>query len=160
MYDEFGFPEEYIFQEEAAEYATSDEAPQAATSEDTEYESTNHAPIRYNFPEADSNYMGGVCDGWEYRTVFGGSKLENSYKMLQLFLQEEGYSNIPIPENIEELKQFRKPQPGQQNLFAERGYKHNPIKILFSNDPKQRNMLILCVYNEKSTKHLLRFHGR
>jgi hypothetical protein len=160
MYDEFGFPEEYVFQEETEEYAASDDEPRADTSEEVYEDETSHAPIRSNFPEADSNYMGGTCDGWEYRIIFGGSKLENSYKMLQLFLQEEGYKDIPIPENAEELKQFKKPRPGQQTLFAERGYMHNPIKILFSNDPKQRNMLILCVYNEKSKGHLLRFHGR
>jgi hypothetical protein len=159
MYDEFGFPEEYIFQEEATEYATSDVEPKADTSEDVDFDDVSSSPIRYNFPDASSNYMGGTSDGWEYRTIFGGSKLENSYKMLQLFLEEEGYNNIPIPENVEELKLFKKPRLGQQTLFAERGYIHNPIKILFSNDPKQRNMLILCVYNEKSPKHLQRFHG-
>jgi hypothetical protein len=160
MYDEFGFPEEYIFQEEADEYAATDDEPRSNTAEEVYEDGAIHVPIRTNFPEADTYYMGGTCDGWEYRTVFGGSKLENSYKMLQLFLQEEGYKDIPIPENAEELKLFKKPRPGQQTLFAERGYFHNPIKILFSNDPKQRNMLILCVYNEKSPRHLLRFHGR
>ncbi|MFN0215429.1 MAG: hypothetical protein ACKVT2_14320 [Saprospiraceae bacterium] len=76
--------------------------------------------------------------------------------MLKQFLTEEGYGDIPVPETAAELKLFKKPRHAQLQMFAERGYAHNPIKILF---PDQRNTLILCVYNEREPDHLLRFHG-
>ena len=36
--------------------------------------------LRENFPEAGSDYLGGISDGWEYKTTFLGSTLEQSYK--------------------------------------------------------------------------------
>ncbi len=115
--------------------------------------------IRENFPEAGSTYLDGTSDGWEYRTLFSGSTLDYSYNMIKQFLIEEGYEDIPVPENVEELKRFKYPsQNGQIVLFAEQGYVHNPIKILFHPRRKKSNTLILCIYNEKAPMHLLRFH--
>jgi hypothetical protein len=136
-YDEFGFE----LQEPA-------EAPAAA-----------HIPIRQEFPPAGSNYLGGNSDGWEYRTVFAGSKLAYSYEMVKNFLREEGYGDVPLPETTDDLRRFRRPRTRQTQLFAENGYLHNPVKILFPADPRQRHALILCVYNEREQGHLLRFHG-
>jgi hypothetical protein len=116
-------------------------------------------PIRGDFPEAGSNYLGGKSDGWEYRTVFAGGKIEASYNMVIGFLKEHGYGDIPVPANADELKLFRKQRTSQLQLFPERGYIHNPIKILFNTDPKLRQALILCLYNENTPNHLLRFHG-
>jgi hypothetical protein len=139
-YDEFGFVEEPAPPQEI-------------------FEQEPHVPIREQFPEAGSAHLGGTSDGWEYRTVFGGSKLANTYNMVRQFLTDEGYGDIPLPANADELKLFRRPRNPQLQLFGERGYIHNPIKILFSNDPKQRSTLIVCLYNEKTENHLLRFHG-
>lgn len=116
-------------------------------------------PIRLHFPEEGSDYLGGKSDGWEYRTVFGGSRLEHSYEMVRTFLQEHGYGDVPIPADAAELKLFRRQRTPQLQLFPERGYIHNPVKILFHPEPKMRNALILCLYNEQSPQHLLRFHG-
>ncbi len=118
-----------------------------------------HTPIRQAFPEAGSTYAGGTSDGWEYRTVFAGSRLAYTYDMLKQFLQEEGYGDVPIPANADELKLFKRPRAAQLALFSERGYIHNPIKILFSTDSRQRAALTLCLYNEQAPQHLLRFHG-
>lgn len=137
-YDEFGF-------EEADE-------PEAGPSE-------LHIPMREQFPAPGTEYMGGSSDGWEYRSVFAGAKLAYTYQMVKQFLQEEGYGDVPLPETAEELRLFRRPKAAQLQLFGERGYIHNPIKILFSDDPRQRNTLILCIYNEKAEGHLLKFHG-
>lgn len=137
-YDEFGFEE---------------------TAEQPEIPAEPHVPIREHFPPSGAEYLGGWSDGWEYRTVFAGSKLAYTYEMLKQFLREEGYGDVPLPETAEELRLFRRPRGRQLQLFGERGYMHNPVKILFPNDPRQRNTLILCVYNEKEPQHLLRFHG-
>ncbi len=142
-YDEFGFAEEW--EEESSPTAVDDAPPSAP-----------HVPMRGQFPEAGSNYLGGTCDGWEYRTAFTGSRLAFAYEMLKQFLVEEGYADVPLPETAAEIKLFKKPRFAQLQMFADRGYAHNPIKILF---PNQRNTLILCVYNEQETGHLLRFHG-
>jgi len=141
-YDEFGFAEEW-------------EEESTPTAPETVPPSEPHVPMRVQFPEAGSNYLGGTCDGWEYRTAFTGSRLAFTYEMLKQFLVEEGYADIPLPETAAELKLFKKPRLAQLQMFADRGYAHNPIKILF---PNQRNTLILCVYNEQEPGHLLRFH--
>lgn len=141
IYDEFGFAEE-------------------APSPEPSAPSEPHVPMRAQFPPASASHLGGVSDGWEYRTVFSGSKLAATYDMVRQFLQEEGYGDLPLPASVEELRLFRRgPQGCQLQLFGERGYVHNPIKILFPNDSRQRNALILCIYNEKAPNHLLRFHG-
>lgn len=141
-YDEFGFEIETEKPVQGEREATP-EAP--------------HVSIRQQFPES-GEYLGGTSDGWEYRTVFAGANLAYTYKMLREFLQEEGYGDIPLPDAAEDLKLFRRPR-GQIQLFAERGYIHNPIKILFPEKPKQRGVLILCIYNERVPQHLLRFHN-
>lgn len=135
-YDEFGFEE---------------------TGEPAEQTAGPHVPMREQFPPAGSSYLGGTSDGWEYRSIFAGSKLAYTYEMVKQFLQEEGYGDVPLPETAEELRLFRRPRGRQLQLFSERGYIHNPLKIIFPQG--QRNTLLLCVYNEKAPGHLLRFHG-
>lgn len=116
--------------------------------------------LRTNFPPKGSDYMGGESDGYEYKTVFAGSKLEHSYEMVRQFLFEEGYKDVPIPKDANELELFRIPTRNKQILlFEENGYRHNPIKILFSLDRRKKNTLTLCIYNEQDPQHLLKFHG-
>ena len=45
-------------------------------------------------------------------------------------------------------------------MFEDNGYVHNPVKILFPNDGRKKNTLILQLYNELAPKHLLRFHRK
>ncbi|AEE49183.1 hypothetical protein [Haliscomenobacter hydrossis] len=116
-------------------------------------------PLREEFPEAGSDYMGGTCDGYEYQTIFAGSRLQASYDMVRQFLKEEGYGDVPLPKDAEELKLFRLPSRNKQLLmFEDNGYIHNPVKLLFPYDGRNKNTLILCVYNEKDAQHLLKFH--
>lgn len=115
--------------------------------------------MRDDFPEAGSDYMGGECDGYEYRTIFAGTSLEHSFQMIRAFLEEEGYEDIPLPKNAAELELFRLPTRNRQILmFEDNGYVHNPVKILFPPDRRKRTALILSVYNEKDPMHLLKFH--
>ncbi len=116
--------------------------------------------LRDEFPPAGSNYLEGESDGWEYRTVFAGSSLQQSYEMICQFLEEEGYEEVPLPRNAEELLRFRIPTRNKQILmFEDNGYVHNPIKILFPKDMRQKRTLTLCIYNEEDAQHLLKFHG-
>ena len=115
--------------------------------------------MRSEFPPAGSTYMDGECDGYEYRTVFAGSSLEASFGMIREFLREEGYGDVPLPRDAEELKFFRLPTRNKQILlFEDNGYVHNPVKILFPSDRRKRSTLILCIYNEEDPQHLLKFH--
>lgn len=115
--------------------------------------------LRNAFPAAGSDYLGGSSNGYEYKTVFAGSTLKQSYEMIQQFLQEEGYKDIPLPKDAEELALFRLPTRNKQILlFEDNGYVHNPIKILFPLDRRKRSTLTLCIYNENDPKHLLKFH--
>jgi hypothetical protein len=152
-YDEFGF---YIEDEDELT-ATPSAAKDGGSSDDAER--APHVPIREVFPEAGATDKGGVSDGWEYRTVFGGGRLATTYALLRQFLIEEGYGDVPVPTDADELQLFRRQRTPQLQLFPERGYVHNPVKILFHPDKGQRNTLILCLYNEQAPDHLLRFHG-
>lgn len=117
--------------------------------------------LRTNFPPADSDYLGGESDGYVYETIFGGTSLEVSYGMVRQFLTEEGYKDIPIPETAKDLNLFRLSSRNKQILmFEDNGYVHNPVKILFPNDGRKKNTLILQLYNELAPKHLLRFHRK
>lgn len=115
--------------------------------------------LREEFPPAGADYLGGESDGYEYRTTFAGSNLASSYEMVRQFLKEEGYGEIPLPRNVEELNLFRLPTRNRQILmFEDNGYVHNPIKILFPIDRRKKTTLILCIYNEADPEHLLKFH--
>lgn len=116
-------------------------------------------PLRENFPEANSSYLGGESDGYEYKTVFAGSSLDHSYRMIIQFLKEEGYGDVPVPKDAKELEFFRLPTRNKQILlFEDNGYVHNPVKILFPLDRRKRSTLFLHLYNESDPQHLLKFH--
>lgn len=116
-------------------------------------------PLREEFPPADSDYLGGSSDGYEYRTTFAGMNLGHTYEMIKQFLIEEGYGDIPLPHSDEDLLLFRLPTRNKQILlFEDNGYVHNPIKILFPIDRRKKKTLTLCIYNESYPDHLLRFH--
>ncbi len=115
--------------------------------------------LRDDFPKAKEEYMGGLSDGWCYETNFAGASLEVSFNMVKTFLEEEGYGDIPLPADAEELLLFKIPTRNQQILmFEDNGYVHNPIKILFPNKNRIKNTLILRIYNELAPNHLLKFH--
>ena len=117
--------------------------------------------LRENFPDRGTNYQGGVSDGWQYRVVFAGGTFQKSYNMIVAFLREEGYGNLPLPANADELKLFRIQKRTQMvRMFEENGYVHNPIKILFPPPgTEKRGSLILCIYNDELEGHFLKFHG-
>lgn len=115
--------------------------------------------LRVSFPPSGSDYLGGCSDGYEYRTTFAGSSLDASYDMIRQFLREEGYPEVPLPRDAQELSLFRLSTRNRQILlFEDNGYVHNPIKILFPADRRKRNTLILCLFNEADPEHLLKFH--
>ena len=117
--------------------------------------------LREEFPPAGSDYLGGTSDGYVYRTIFAGATLAHSYEMVKQFLTQEGFASLPFPADVEELKMFRLPTRNRQILmFEDNGYVHNPIKIIFPTDARQKRALILEIYNESAPKHLLRFHGK
>lgn len=118
-------------------------------------------PMRHAFPAVGEEYMGGQSDGYIYESVFSGGNLAATYEMIRQFLQEEGYRDIPLPKDAAELSKFRLCTRNRQILlFEDNGYVHNPVKILFPTDGRQKRTLILELYNEKAEGHLLRFHRR
>jgi len=120
-----------------------------------------HIPIREAFPAAEEEYLGGKSDGNIYSTVFISKKGELTYDMVRAFLKDEGYGDVPIPTNFDELLKFRIPSRNKQILlFEDNGYTHNPIKILFPKTGKSTKKLILELYNENAEGHLLRFHRK
>ncbi len=117
--------------------------------------------IREEFPKAGENYQEGESDGIKYTLVFGGISLEHSFTMIRQFLDEEGYEDIPLPKDVNELRLFRHPTSRNKQimLFEDNGYCHNPIKILFPLDRRKNKTLYLIIFNENTEDHLLRFHG-
>ncbi|MBI1224123.1 MAG: hypothetical protein GC192_02700 [Bacteroidetes bacterium] len=117
--------------------------------------------LRANFPISESSYQGGTSDGYCYQCCFAGATLEHCLAMIREFLKEEGFGELPLPKDAAELKMFRIPNRNRQILmFEDNGYVHNPIKILFPNDPRKTKMLVLEIFNENAPNHLLRFHRR
>jgi hypothetical protein len=117
--------------------------------------------IRYNFPAAGETVEGGSsADGYCYRVTFAAGRLERSFEMVKTFLEEQGYGQLPLPRDAEELKQFRLPPKlrHQLSLFGDNGYVHNPVKILFPVPAGRRGALVLELYDETGQNHLLRFH--
>ncbi len=117
--------------------------------------------LRTNFPTVPGEYLGGTSDGYCFRTCFAGGQLEQSLEMVRQFLKEEGYADLPLPKDAGELTMFQVPTRNRQVLmFEDNGYVHNPIKVLFSNDPRKPKLLHLEIYDENAPNHLLRFHRR
>ncbi len=117
--------------------------------------------LRANFPTSAIEYNGGTSDGYCYQSCFAGATLDQCLDMIREFLKEEGFGEIPLPKDAEELKMFRLPTRNRQILmFEDNGYVHNPIKILFPTDPRKTKTLILEIYDENAPSHLLRFHKR
>lgn len=113
--------------------------------------------IRQHFPAP-----GPDCDGHCYRITFAAGRLERTYDMILTFLQEQGYADVPVPSNTQELRKFRLPPKlrHQLSLFGEDGYIHNPVKILFPSPAGRRGELLLELYHEAAPDHLLKFHRR
>lgn len=126
-----------------------------------EVTTTPKASMRHAFPLAGTDYMGGNSDGAVYQSNFAGKDLAATYEMICSFLKEEGYQNIPLPADVEELLAFRLATRNRQVLlFEDNGYVHNPVKILFPLDRRKKSTLILKLYNEQADQHLLRFHNK
>lgn len=118
-------------------------------------------PMRNAFPAAGESYMGGNSTGSIYETTFAGRSLEDTFAMIKAFLVEEGYIDVPIPTDVDELRAFQLSTRNRQVLlFEDNGYVHNPVKILFPLDRRKKSTLILKLYNEAADKHLLRFHNK
>lgn len=141
--------------------ATSVEQDVAAVVQDLPESKRGKVGLRYNFPLAGEEREGGyTADGYCYRITFAAGRLERSYDLVRSFLKEQGYGELPVPDNAEELRMFRLPPRlrHQLSLFDDNGYVHNPIKLLFPVSTGRRGELLLEIYNEAVSDHLLRFH--
>lgn len=116
--------------------------------------------IRDNFPVAGETVEGGTSDGYRYRVTFAAGRTEATFTLIRSFLAEQGYADVPLPRDAEELRKFCLPPKlrHQLSLFGDNGYVHNPVKILFPVPAGRRGCLILELYNEAASDHLLRFH--
>jgi hypothetical protein len=116
--------------------------------------------IRSDFPPDGSTYEGGKSDGWQYQVRFAGANLQSTFDMIRVFFEEEG-QDVPLPADAKELLHFKLPTKRDQILlFGDNGYVHNPIKILFEPSETRNRTLIVCLFNEKAERHLLRFHNK
>ena len=103
--------------------------------------------FRYNFPKEGVDGF----DGYTYTKIFGGDSLDEAYDKLKEFLENNGYADIPVPNDTDEL----------YLLFGsdeEESYKHNPISISFS--PYNKTEIWLTLHNEDYPNHLLLFHDK
>jgi hypothetical protein len=154
---------DFVLQNSVSQGLSSPKKVKKINTEESELEEIiePHIPIREIFPAAEEDYLGGKSDGNIYSTVFISKKGESTYDMIRAFLNDEGYRDIPLPLDFDELLKFRIPSRNKQILlFEDNGYTHNPVKILFPKTGKSTKMLILELYNEDSLGHLLRFHRK
>jgi len=59
--------------------------------------------IKNNFPAEMQQYRGGRSDGWLFLIDFWADTDEEVLKAVRAFLDEEGYSDIPLPPTAERL---------------------------------------------------------
>ncbi len=118
--------------------------------------------LRDRFPGAGERPHGGLSDGYCFRMTFAAGRPAASYELIRAFLREQGYGNVPVPADVEELKKFRLPQKlrHQLSLFGDDGYVHNPLRICFPPPGGRRGSLLLEICDERAPGHLLRFHRR
>lgn len=117
--------------------------------------------LRENFPPYGSEVLGGTSDGLVYTTAFVGTSLTATLELIRLFLDEQGYAEVPLPRAGEEMLIFLQPERGcHPNLFEEPGYAHNPVRVTFPKRDRLRRKLVVELYNEAAPEHLLRFHRR
>ena len=88
--------------------------PDEAASDDREPASSTLIQLKErtlstHFPAAGQHYEGGYSDGYCYRVVFSSGRFESSFNLLREFLWEEGFKEIPLPRDTEELLRFRLP---------------------------------------------------
>lgn len=117
--------------------------------------------IRHDFPPYGSSVYGGESDGLVYRTAFRGSTLGATLAMVRVFLDEEGYSDVPLPPDEEAMLAFLRPEEGRHpHLFERPDYAHDPVRVVLPARDRLRKKLIVELYNEAAPDHLLRFHRR
>lgn len=140
--------------------------PAVAAAEATSVEAEDKPPVRTrlrdDFPPAGERTHGGCSDGYCFTITFSGGRFTASYELLLAFLREEGYGDVPVPKDLEELKRFRLPPRMRQqlSLFADDGYVHNPVRICFPPPGGRPGALRLEICDETAENHLLRFHRR
>ncbi|MEM8584841.1 MAG: hypothetical protein AAGF87_11255 [Bacteroidota bacterium] len=148
-----------------ADFSHEASAPPALSRQEADLpvvQSSKRTRLRDDFPAAGQSFEGGYSDGYCFKLDFRSSNPDRCLSMIRLFLEEQGYEELPLPVDYAELKRFRLPRSGrkQLHLFADDGYVHNPIKILFPPPKANWRGLRLEVYNEQADRHLVRFHGR
>ena len=88
-------------------------------------------------------------DGWVYQTAFDGDTEEESFDNLRKFLQENGFGDIPMPQNARRLW-FDYLRPDDNGNFVR--FIWHPIII--SQSEYHKNGLVLSIYNEQIEDHL------
>ena len=118
--------------------------------------------LRGNFPAVGERPHGGYSDGYCFSITFSAGRFTASYELVLSFLREEGYGDLPVPRDVEELRRFRLPprMRHQLSLFGDDGYVHNPIRICFPPPGGRAGALRLEICDETAENHLLRFHRR
>lgn len=117
--------------------------------------------LRENFPPYGSEVLGGTSDGLVYTTAFVGTSLTATLGLIRLFLDEQGYAEVPLPRTDAEMLAFLQPERGcHPSLFEQPSYAHNPVRVTLPKRDRLRRKLVVELYNEAAPEHLLRFHRR
>jgi hypothetical protein len=103
--------------------------------------------FRDSFPEDGSRYKNGISDGWIYRAdIYAGSD-EELLSAVREFLDEAGYSDIPLPQTAERLwSDYLNP-----DSFSGGAYIFHPVIISLS--AYRVDALELRIFNESYPRH-------
>lgn len=112
--------------------------------------------IRNNFPPKGSEYRGGMSDGWCYRTSICSSDPEvDLVPTIRKFLDDEGYSSVPLPPNAERL--WRDYLLADAKAGSARNYVWHPVII--SQCSYYENGVDIFIFNEKYPDHQAMWDG-
>ena len=103
--------------------------------------------IKNNFPKNMEEYKGGKSDGWCFRIDLWAETENKVIEMIKEFLNNEGYSDIPIPKAERLWWDYLRPDSnGIEGSFI-----WYPIQI-YQNSYK-KNAVSLFIYNENHPEH-------
>lgn len=102
--------------------------------------------IKDNFPKERESYQGGTSDGWCYHIDIWADNDEQLIKAVRDFLNEQGYTDVPLPKTAERLWwDYLKETSGGKFVW-------HPI-IIYPSAYKEF-AIELHIYNESYPQHL------
>jgi hypothetical protein len=100
-----------------------------------------------NSPSKNNLFNSNTSDGWHFQVGFRDKSDEKIFSQVRAFLDENGFSDIPLPKTAERLWwDYLNPKSFSKGIYV-----YHPIII--SPSPYHVDAIILSIYNENHPNH-------